>query len=68
MTAAHCVVKTFTYNKTTIEINTNNFYPTFESMFTVYAGINDISFLTNGNHYFIPNSCYKIIFLRTKTK
>lgn len=54
MTAAHCVAKTFSYNAQTLSINTNKFYPTFASMFTVYAGINDISFLTNGSLDLIP--------------
>lgn len=51
LTAAHCVQPTVTvlYNNksyTTI-IKTNDKFPTFESMFTVYIGVHEINYVTN---------------------
>ena len=50
LTSSSCVVSQYKYDYygTNYDINvvTNQFYPTFASMFTVYLGINDLSFFT----------------------
>ena len=49
MSAGHCISKSFQYTygtKTfTLPIVTNALYPTVASMFTIYAGVDDVSFL-----------------------
>lgn len=51
MTAAHCISTSMSYNymgnQLTLPISPNRYYPTWESMFTIYAGVNDISFLSS---------------------
>ncbi len=48
MTAAHCIVNDFDYayggKSYKITLTLNKYYPTWGSMYTVYAGVNDISF------------------------
>ena len=49
MTAAHCVIKSFEYNTTNgtilLPISLNEIYPTHASMFKIYAGADNISFI-----------------------
>ena len=51
LSAAHCIPTSLyaTYLGSDYEfpISLNSFYPTWESMFTIYAGVNDISFVNN---------------------
>jgi secreted trypsin-like serine protease len=51
LTAAHCIENgEVTIDGKTIKIEPNQFYPSYESMFKVYLGVHDISFLvTNSN-------------------
>lgn len=45
MTAAHCVVSKIDFNYRgrmyTVETKPNNYYPTYESMYSVYLGMHD---------------------------
>lgn len=49
LTAAHCIVKEFDYYifgyVYSLTIKLNEFFPTMESMFSVYLGVHDSSFL-----------------------
>lgn len=53
LTAAHCVVRTFdyTYNGRTytITVQTNKYYPTIESMYRVYLGVQNKSSISSGD-------------------
>ena len=49
LTAAHCINKEVTLsNGATVTITPNSVYPTQASMFSVYLGVTDISFLSTG--------------------
>ena len=54
MTAGHCVVQTFDYNYKgrlyTIKVDTNQYYPTYESMYRIYVGIQDKSIIPSGKY------------------
>ncbi|RNA39153.1 transmembrane protease serine 9-like [Brachionus plicatilis] len=56
LTAAHCLIEhvNFTANGISFyhKVTENNYYPTFESMYTVYLGIIDV------NEVFFPNIVY----------
>ena len=45
LTAAHCINTEVTDDAYTYTVTTNSYYPTFESMFTVYLGVYDNSFV-----------------------
>lgn len=45
LTAAHCLNKIYTTGYTSIPLEPNEFFPTYESMFDIYVGIFDKSFL-----------------------
>ena len=49
MTAAHCVLTSFEYNITNetivLPVVLNKIYPSYASMFKIYAGADDLSFL-----------------------
>ena len=51
MTAAHCISTTvsFTYagSEYTGNVNTNSYYPSIGSMYTVYLGLQDKSTISN---------------------
>jgi hypothetical protein len=53
LTAAHCVSRIvyFTYNNVDYKgyVEPNKLYPSFESMYSVYLGLHDISMLKNKN-------------------
>ena len=64
LTAAHCIRKnSFNYvfkNKDyNLMFKSNKNYPTLESMYTVYLGVNDISFLNSS--YLVTRSISSII-------
>jgi hypothetical protein len=53
MSAASCITNKFSVtldnvNFYTVNVVPNSYYPTVESMFDIYAGVNDISFLNTG--------------------
>ena len=53
LTAAHCVIKSFEYEfkgvTYEIKVETNKYYPTLESMYRVYLGLQNRTTLTTGN-------------------
>ena len=53
LTASHCISTSFEYfyngKQYILPISLNSDYPTVASMFTVYAGVNDISFITESS-------------------
>lgn len=53
---------TYTFNnyQYSLTISTNNFYPTWESMFIVYAGISDTSFIEQGWDPSPPGQSFKV--------
>lgn len=62
LTAAHCLVTEVSYGpdfftRYVKKVTPNTFYPTFESMYTVYLGVHDISSILDGR-YNLPG--YKI--------
>ncbi len=56
--AAHCVIKSFEYNTTNgtivLPINLNKMYPTHASMFRIYAGADNISFIEKEKYPDLP--------------
>jgi hypothetical protein len=53
LTAGHCIMKTvdYDYNNQTLNFNvtTNSWYPTFESMYTVYLGFQNVAGIADGD-------------------
>ena len=50
LTAAHCLQTNFTgFFGEEIPYKPNSYYPTFESTISVYAGVQDISFIKNSS-------------------
>ena len=58
LTAAHCIPTTvsFTYLGViyTVQVNTNSYYPTIESMLAVYLGVQNKSSIQNDGTYAAP--------------
>ena len=52
MTAGHCIPSSVVYSyygyPMTLPVLPNAYYPTLESMLSVYSGVHDISFVLNG--------------------
>ena len=64
MTAAHCFLKHFTYQGQKFSIETNEYYKTYASMFTVYLGIHNKS--DNNNKHSVKSEVLHILLVRLK--
>ena len=56
LTAAHCINTQTKISGYTYKITTSSYFPTYESMFKVYLGVYDNSFLSNRSVTLDPNA------------
>ena len=65
LTAGHCIVKEVSYTdngqKITVPVETNAYHSSYESMFTLYAGLQDKTSVTNLQYPAVKLSASKII-------
>ena len=64
MSAGHCKTRSFGYNYNgkyfSLPIAPNAYYPTWASMYTVYAGVSNISFLETNQSPTLPGVAIKV--------
>ena len=56
ISAAHCFPKSVKMNGKYYTVETNNFYPTMESMISVYLGVHNNKHLTNNSRHLVSVS------------